>query len=145
MTEPDQYLLGYRQAEQQRLQEQAQQLAHESDWLFDRIGVGAGARVVEIGCGPEGCLRLLSARVGRDGSVVGVERSDDAVALAQAMIRDRTLTNVEVMQGDARSTGLPRSSFDFATSRLVLVNVPDPAEIGGAPAGGTWPFSMTAT
>jgi ubiquinone/menaquinone biosynthesis C-methylase UbiE len=129
MTEPDQYLLGYRQAEQQRLQEQAQQLAHESDWLFDRIGVGAGARVVEIGCGPEGCLRLLSARVGRDGSVVGVERSDDAVALAQTMIRDRTLTNVEVMQGDARSTGLPRSSFDFATSRLVLVNVPDPAEI----------------
>src|SRR5262245_9030418 len=111
MTEPDQYLLGYRHAEQQRLQEQAQQLAHESDWLFDRIGVAAGAQVVEIGCGPEGCLRLLSERVGPDGSVVGVERSDDAVALAQAMVHDRTLTNVEVLHGDARVTGLPRSSF----------------------------------
>ena len=37
MTEPDQYVLGYRQAEQERLQQQAQQLAHESSWLFDQI------------------------------------------------------------------------------------------------------------
>ena len=36
---------------------------------------------------------------------------------------------MEVLQGDARATGLPRSSFDYVTSRLVLVNVPDPAEI----------------
>ena len=129
IADPDQYLLGYRHAEQQRLQQQAQQLAPESDWLFDRIGVRAGDRVVEIGCGPEGCLGLLAERVGPDGSVVGVERSDDAVQLAQAMIRDRNLANVEVLLGDARSTGLPRSSFDLATSRLVLVNVPDPAEI----------------
>lgn len=35
MTEADQYVLGYRQAEQERLQQQAQQLAHESSWLFD--------------------------------------------------------------------------------------------------------------
>lgn len=129
MPKPDEYLLGYRQAEQRRLQEQAQQLAHESEWLFDRLDLGAGSSVVEIGCGPEGCLGLLSDRVGDSGSVVGVERSDDAVQLAQAMVQDRHLTNVEVIQGDARSTGLPRSSFDLATARLVLVNVPDPAEI----------------
>ena len=34
MTESDQYVLGYRHAEQKRLQLQAQQLAHESNWLF---------------------------------------------------------------------------------------------------------------
>ena len=32
MTEPDQYVLGYRRAEQERLQQQAQQLAPESSW-----------------------------------------------------------------------------------------------------------------
>ena len=83
MTEPDQYVLGYRQAEQERLQQQAQQLAHESSWLFDQIPVARGARVVEIGCGPHGCLDLLSERVGPAGRVVGVERSAEAVALAR--------------------------------------------------------------
>src|SRR6186997_1360278 len=83
MSERDQYVLGYRRAEQERLQQQAQQLAHESNLLFDQIGVHPGARVVEIGCGPHGCLEILAERVGSSGSVVGVERSQDAVDLAR--------------------------------------------------------------
>src|SRR5262245_4293431 len=129
MAEPDQYLLGHRQAEQERLQQQAQQLAQESSWLFDQIGVALGSRVVEIGCGPHGCLDLLSARVGASGTVVGVERNTEAVALARKMVSERALANVEVLEGDARATGLPRASFDLATMRFVLVNVPQPEEI----------------
>jgi SAM-dependent methyltransferase len=129
VTEPDQYVLGYREAEQERLQHQAQQLAHESSWLFDRIGITPGAHVVEIGCGPHGCLELLSERVGPSGRVVGVERSAEAVALARTMVSARTVGNVEVLERDARSTGLPRGSFDLATSHLVLVNVPQPEQI----------------
>jgi ubiquinone/menaquinone biosynthesis C-methylase UbiE len=129
MTGPDQYVLGYRMAEQERLQEQAQQLAHESNWLFEQIGVEHGARVVEIGCGPHGCLELLSKRVGASGRVVGVERSADAVTLARKMVSERGLGNVEVFERDARSTGLPRAAFDFATARLVLVNIPQPEQI----------------
>lgn len=129
MTGPDPYVLGYRRAEQERLQRQAQQLAHESRWLFDQIGVAAGARVVEIGCGPHGCLELLAECVGPSGSVVGVERSQDAVDLARKMVHERALKNVSVLCGDARSTELPRATFDFATARLVLVNVPEPEQI----------------
>ena len=129
MTEIDQYVLGYRQAEQERLQQQAQQLAHESSWLFDQIGLAGGARVVEIGCGPQGCLDLLSERVGPSGRVVGVERSAEAVALARTLIAQRGFGNVDVVEADARATGLPRASFDLATSRLVLVNVPSPEQI----------------
>lgn len=129
MTGNDQYVLGYRQEEQQRLQRQAEQFASESNWLFDQLGDLDGARVVEIGCGPHGCLELLSRRVGPSGSVVGVERSPDAVAMARKMIAERGLKNVEVFELDARSTGLPRASFDLATARLVLVNVPQPMQI----------------
>ena len=129
MTQPDQYVLGYRQAEQERLQQQAQQLAHESSWLFDQIPITSGARVVEIGCGPHGCLDLLSERVGPTGHVVGVERSAEAVALARTLVSQRNFRNVDVLEGDARSTGLPRASFDVVTSRLVLVNVPQPEQI----------------
>jgi len=129
MNERDPYVLGYRRAEQERLQRQAQELAHESAWLFDQIGVSAGARVVEIGCGPHGCLQLLSERVGPSGHVVGVERSEDAVDLARTLIKERGLTNVEVVCRDARSTELPRAAFDLTTARLVLVNIPDPEQV----------------
>lgn len=129
MTELEQYVLGYRDAEQERLQRQAAELAHESSWLFDQLEPLAGANVLEIGCGPHGCLDQLSRRVGPTGSVVGVERSPDAVALARKMIADVGLRNVEVLERDARSTGLPPCSFDLVTSRLVLVNIPDPEQV----------------
>ncbi|MEJ8847501.1 hypothetical protein [Variovorax rhizosphaerae] len=45
MSEKDPYLLGYRQAEQERLERQALELASESEWLFDQIGVSEGWRV----------------------------------------------------------------------------------------------------
>jgi ubiquinone/menaquinone biosynthesis C-methylase UbiE len=129
LKEHDQYVLGYRQAEQRRLQQQARQLAHESSWLFDQIGVRSGAHVVEIGCGPHGCLELLSERVGPSGRVVGIERSPDAVELAKTLIVERPLSNVEVFCRDARATELPRSHFDLATARLVLVNIPQPQHV----------------
>src|SRR5260370_9474497 len=95
MTEPDQYLLGYREAEQDRLQRQALELADESAWLFQQVGLAPGQSVVEIGCGPRGCLDLLAEAVGPTGSVVGVERSEDAVGRAQKLWADLGLSNPE--------------------------------------------------
>ena len=91
--------------------------------------MSAGARVVEIGCGPHGCLDLLAERVGPSGSVVGVERNQDAVDLARKLMHERGLTNVEVLCRDARATGLPRAAFNVATARLVLITAPEPQQI----------------
>ena len=129
MAERDEYFLGYRQVEQQRLQRQARELAGESTDFFARIGIGAGQRVVELGCGPRGCLDILAGLVGPSGRVIGVERGDESVDLARRLVADRALANVEVLHGDARATGLPRAAFDVVTARLVLVNVPKPQEI----------------
>src|SRR5260370_39604549 len=49
MQASEQYFLGHSPVEQRRLQQQAQELAQESTWLFDQIGIGPGSRVVEIG------------------------------------------------------------------------------------------------
>jgi ubiquinone/menaquinone biosynthesis C-methylase UbiE len=124
--ERDQYFLGHASVEQQRLRQQAQELAEESTWLFDQLGLPPGARVIEIGCGPQGCLELLADRVGPSGSVVGVEVSTEAVELARRFLEEHGITNAEVLHGDAKSTDLPRASFDLATARLVLVNIPEP-------------------
>jgi SAM-dependent methyltransferase len=125
----DPYFLGHSQVEQRRLQQQAEELAEDSARLLDQIGIAPGARVVEIGCGPQGCLELLSSRVGPTGTVVGIELSEHAVQLARDFLSERRLDNVEVRQGNAAETGLPRESFDLVTARLVLVNIPDPEKI----------------
>jgi len=129
MAHHDQYFLGHSSVEQRRLQQQAGELAEESARLFDQIGLKPGSRAVEIGCGPQGCLELLSRRVGPEGSVVGIELSEEAVQLARKFLSDRRIHNVEVRQGNAAAAGLPKESFDLATARLVLVNVPEPEKI----------------
>src|SRR5215218_10153757 len=96
MSESDQYLLGYREAEQNRLERQALELANESAWMFNHVGVSPGMAVAEIGCGPRSCLDMLADLVGPLGTVTGVERSDDAVPRARAFTASRGLTNVEV-------------------------------------------------
>ena len=66
---PEKYFLGYRRAEQERLKEQALQLADEARWLFNQIDLAPGSKVVEIGCGPSGwVLKILSECVGPSGS-----------------------------------------------------------------------------
>jgi ubiquinone/menaquinone biosynthesis C-methylase UbiE len=129
MQASEQYFLGHSPVEQRRLQQQARELAQESTWLFDQIGIGPGSRVVEIGCGPQGCLELLSDRVGPEGTVVGVELSEHSAEAARRFLADRGITNAEVRQGHGGATGLETQSFDFATARLVLVNVPEPEKI----------------
>jgi ubiquinone/menaquinone biosynthesis C-methylase UbiE len=129
VTEQSQYALGYREAEQDRLQRQAEQLAADSAALFDAVGASAGQRVLELGCGPRGSLEALAARVGPSGAVVGIDLSPDAVALARSFVEAQGLSNVEVQRGDASSTGLDPGSFDLVTARLVLVNIPSPERI----------------
>jgi SAM-dependent methyltransferase len=60
---------------------------------------------------------------------VGLERSESTVRLARKFVAERQLRNVEVLEADAKSTGLPRDSFDVVHARLVLVNVPEPQRV----------------
>ena len=49
--------------------------------------------------------------------------------MARELVAEQGLTNVEVIQADARRTGLPPALFDVAHARTVLVNVPDPGAV----------------
>lgn len=70
-----------------------------------------------------------SERVGAAGRVIRIERDEQAVNLAREFAEQCGLHNVEILHTDARSTALRRGSFDLATARLVLVNVPDPRQV----------------
>lgn len=130
MTRSDAYLLGRSEAEVERLTRQVAELERDTEWLLDRLDIRPGARAVDIGCGPAaGALPQLAERVGPTGSAVGLDSSRQFVDLARRFLRDRGVTNAEVLEADAYDTGLPRASFDAAHMRLVLVNVPEPERI----------------
>jgi tRNA A58 N-methylase Trm61 len=129
VTQSDHYLLGRGEGEEARLKRQIADLAPDSDAQLDKIGIKPGERVVDLGCGPGGVLHLLGKRVGPTGSVLGIERSGHFAGLARRFVADHALPQVEIREGDAYDTGLPRASFDGAHMRLVLVNVPEPERI----------------
>ncbi len=66
--------------------------------------------------------------VGPDGSVVGVDRSPEALARARARAGQRGLAQVRFVEGDLDDPA-PGGPFDAIVERLVLWTVPDPAAL----------------
>ena len=52
--------------------------------LVERLGVAAGDRVLDVGCGTGRLARWIAERVGPKGSVVGIDPLPDRVAIARA-------------------------------------------------------------
>ena len=108
------YSIARREGEVERLALQGAVLAAETEALLDRIGVGAGWRCLDLGCGPGGITAALSARVG-DGSVTGLDFDEAFVALAA----EGAPANVRFVRGDAYATGLPDAAFDLVHMRFI--------------------------
>src|SRR5262245_51904442 len=112
--------MGGRQSELERLRLQARVWEPEVEAFFDRLGVEAGGRCVDLGCGALGVLGPLSRRVGPGGRVVGVENDAIQVAGARAAIEEEGWANVELAEDDAYHTRLPRASFDLVHVRFLF-------------------------
>ena len=128
--QPDEtYTLDSSPAEPHRLHQQLAVLRAHSTALLDRVDLRPGGNAVDLGCGPAGILDLLSARAGPSGHVTGVDKDNGHAAAARAFAHEHALANVQILQADARRTGLPSAAFDLVHTRLVLVNINRPAEV----------------
>ncbi|MEM7226267.1 MAG: methyltransferase domain-containing protein [Pseudomonadota bacterium] len=83
-------------------------------------GLAAGQTVLEIGPGGGSMLRWLSAQVGPEGRVVGIDQNP-------RFLKDLNLPNVTVVVGDVNRTELDAAPFDLVYCRFVLLHLPDPA------------------
>ena len=108
---------------------QADELSPYSAELLDRVDLQSGQSAIDLGCGPSGILQLLSDRVSPGGRVVGIDADPAHVTMARQFADEHGLRNVEIVQADARHTGLPSSSFDLVHSRTLLVTIPEPATV----------------
>ena len=90
------YPIERRAGEIERLHIQAAAMAPDCSIMLDRIGVNAGWRCLDLGCGPGGITALLSECVGPAGRVVGFDA--DEAFLEHA--RRTAAPNVMFVAGD---------------------------------------------
>jgi SAM-dependent methyltransferase len=91
--------------------------------LWTAAGIGPGARVVDLGCGPGTFLPELAGRVGPLGRVAGVDGAEEAVRTAGALVGQLGLRGrADVVRARTEDTGLVAGSFDVAFMRNVLVH-----------------------
>ncbi|HEY7610310.1 MAG TPA: methyltransferase domain-containing protein [Alphaproteobacteria bacterium] len=120
------YPIERRRGEIERLYIQAAALVADTEIMLDRIGVGAGWRCLDLGCGPGGITALLAARAGPSGRVVGLDA--DRVFLEEGRSR---IAGVEFIEGDAYATRLPSGSFDLVHMRFIAGTAGAPERLIG--------------
>jgi SAM-dependent methyltransferase len=94
--------------------------------FFDYLDVRAGQHVLEVGCGTGDLLPLLARLVGREGRVVGVDKSEVMIAEARRRASGSDWP-IECMVGDANRLDCATGSFDRCFTSAVLQHLPDPA------------------
>lgn len=90
---------------------------------LDLLAPNAGERILDIGVGPGLLAHDLARLVGPEGEVLGVDVSEDMLAIARERLRD--LPQARCIRADAVDLGTPGGAFDAAVSTQVHEYVAD--------------------
>ena len=119
------YILGHSPREIRRLKTQAAVLQPITERLLGNVKIGRGMRVLDLGCGA-GDVSLLAAKfVGPTGSVVGIDRNRDVLAVAAERAQAAGLRQISFEQASVESFA-PREPFDLVIGRYILIHQSDP-------------------
>src|SRR6476660_7355285 len=103
MTTKIEYAIRGGVAGRERLRILARTLHAGTSALFDRLGVGAGLRCLDVGCGGGDVTFELARRVGPRGWVVGVDIDAAKLDLARQDAAAEGMANVEFRMLDIRT------------------------------------------
>lgn len=125
-TASNAYALGHTQHELDRLIGQGKFIGELTEHTLRLAGIAPGMRVLDVGCGAGDVSFLALRLVGPEGAVIGVDRSPEAVAVAQQRAKAAGLSNVEFVASDLAALTLDEP-VDALIGRLVLMYIPQPA------------------
>jgi 2-polyprenyl-3-methyl-5-hydroxy-6-metoxy-1,4-benzoquinol methylase len=124
--DPAPYVFGHSEVELRRLAFQAALIEPVTRRLLVDAGVTSGMRVLDVGTGRGDVAFLVAELVGESGSVVGIDRAPEAVAVARERAWQASIANVSFVEGDPAELTLP-APFDAVVGRYVLQFQPDPS------------------
>jgi len=119
------YVLGTHGEELERLRFQHKLWRPLAEAAWDRAGLTAGERVLDLGAGPGFAALDLACRVGPTGQVLALEHSPAYVVAGQRLAVEAGLTHLELRQHDLLRDPLPREGFDLAWMRWVAMFLAD--------------------
>jgi ubiquinone/menaquinone biosynthesis C-methylase UbiE len=114
------YLMAGQPSELDRLQLQSRVWEPAGERLLAELGDGTGQRVLDVGCGCLGWLRLLSRWVGPTGRCVGSDIDQRMLDGAATVLDTAGLANVDLVRDDLFDSTLPAGSFDLVHARFQL-------------------------
>ncbi len=127
--ETDEYILGTDPVELERLRFQHQAWVRQAYELFERAGLGAGQRVLDLGCGPGFTSLELAHVVGATGRVLAVDQSARFLATLRHECARLGLGQVEPRLAAVEELELAPASLDAAYARWLFCWLPDPLAV----------------
>ena len=88
-----------------------------------------GERVLDLGSGGGIDVLLSARRVGPSGRAIGLDMTDEMLALAQRNAAEAGVTNVEFLKGTIEAIPLPADSVDVVISNCVVNLAADKASV----------------
>jgi SAM-dependent methyltransferase len=88
-----------------------------------------GERVLDLGSGGGIDVLLSARRVGPSGRAIGLDMTDEMLALAQRNAAEADVTNVEFLKGTIEAIPLPADSVDVVISNCVVNLAADKASV----------------
>ena len=119
------YVLGSDPQELGRLDRQAAFIEAPTRLLLQASGLAEGMRVLDLGTGLGHVARLAAQIVGSAGSVVGLDRAPQALAVARQRAEAAGERHVSFVEGDV-ARWRADEAFDAIVGRLVLFHMADP-------------------
>jgi ubiquinone/menaquinone biosynthesis C-methylase UbiE len=98
--------------------------------VLTESGISQGLNVLDLGCGQGTLSAMLADLVGPTGSVTGLDKNQNLIALARHRADAAGARHVRFMEADLNDVSLPidDEQYDAVVARLVLFALKDPIE-----------------
>lgn len=103
-----------------------QEIARFGEIAMTRANIRPGQHILDVGCGTGHTSLALARRVGKEGSVTGLDISHLLLGVARAAATASGLANLRFEEADAQTHAFERARFDVIFSRFGVMFFDDP-------------------
>ncbi|MET3682338.1 demethylmenaquinone methyltransferase/2-methoxy-6-polyprenyl-1,4-benzoquinol methylase [Alkalibacillus flavidus] len=93
--------------------------------VMKQMNVQRGADCLDVCCGTGDWTLAMSQAVGENGTVIGLDFSENMLAVGEEKKQTHDISNISFVHGDAMNLPYDDNQFDYVTIGFGLRNVPD--------------------